>query len=35
VAGGAGLNPGTIVNMLAVAGGLGRWMDALGIALVT
>jgi site-specific recombinase XerD len=27
-----GYTPGTIVNMLAMAGGLGRWMDARGIA---
>jgi integrase/recombinase XerD len=27
-----GYTPGTIVNMLAMAGGLGRWMDACGIA---
>ena len=30
---GRGYTPGTIVNMLAMAGGLGRWMDARGIAL--
>jgi hypothetical protein len=29
---GRGYIPGTIVNMLAVAGGLGRWMDARGLA---
>ena len=29
---GRGYTPGTIVNMLAMAGGLGRWMDARGIA---
>jgi hypothetical protein len=28
-------NPGTIVNMLAMAGGLGRWTDARGSASVT
>jgi integrase/recombinase XerD len=28
---GQGYTPGTIVNMLAMAGGLGRWMDARGI----
>jgi len=28
---GRGYTPGTIVNMLAMAGGLGRWMDARGI----
>jgi hypothetical protein len=28
---GQGYTPGTIVNMLAMAGGLGRWMDACGI----
>ena len=27
-----GYTPGTIVNMLAMAGSLGRWMDARGIA---
>ena len=27
-----GYTPGTIVNMLAMAGGLGRWMDVRGIA---
>jgi integrase len=31
LAGRAGYTPGTIVNMLAMAGGLGRWMDARGI----
>ncbi len=30
---GRGYTPGTIVGMLAMAGGLGRWMDACGIAL--
>ena len=29
---GRGYTPGTIVNMLAMAGVLGRWMDARGIA---
>ncbi len=29
---GRGYTPGTIVGMLAMAGGLGRWMDARGIA---
>ena len=29
---GRGYTAGTIVNMLAMAGGLGRWMDACGIA---
>jgi site-specific recombinase XerD len=29
---GRGYTPGTIVNMLAMAGGLGRWMDARGLA---
>jgi site-specific recombinase XerD len=29
---GRGYTAGTIVNMLAMAGGLGRWMDARGIA---
>jgi hypothetical protein len=29
---GRGYTPGTIVNMLAMAGGLGRWLDACGIA---
>jgi hypothetical protein len=29
---GRGYTPGTIVNMLAMAGGLGRWMDARCIA---
>ncbi len=29
---GRGYTPGTTVNMLAMAGGLGRWMDARGIA---
>jgi hypothetical protein len=29
---GRGYTPGTIVNMLAMAGGLGRWMDARGVA---
>ena len=29
---GAGYAPGTIVGMLAMAGGLGRWMDARGLA---
>jgi hypothetical protein len=29
---GWGYTPGTIVSMLAMAGGLGRWMDARGIA---
>ena len=29
---GRGYTPGTIVGMLAVAGGLGRWMDARGLA---
>lgn len=33
LAGGAGYTEGTVVNMLAMAGGLGRWMDARGIAL--
>ena len=28
---GRGYTPGTIVNMLAVAGGLGRWMEAGGV----
>ena len=28
---GRGYTPGTIVNMLAMAGGLGRWMDARGL----
>jgi hypothetical protein len=32
LAGGAGYAPGTIVGMLAMAGGLGRWMDARGLA---
>ena len=30
---GRGYTPGTIVNMLAMAGVLGRWLDARGIAL--
>ena len=30
---GRGYTPGTIVGMLAMAGGLGRWMHARGIAL--
>jgi hypothetical protein len=29
---GRGYTPGTIINMLAMAGVLGRWMDARGIA---
>jgi hypothetical protein len=29
---GRGYTPGTTVGMLAMAGGLGRWMDARGIA---
>jgi hypothetical protein len=29
---GRGYTPGTVVNMLAMAGGLGRWMDARGLA---
>ena len=29
---GRGYTPGTIVNMLAMAGDLGRWMDARGVA---
>jgi site-specific recombinase XerD len=29
---GRGYSPGTVVNMLAMAGGLGRWMDARGLA---
>ena len=29
---GRGYTAGTIVNMLAMAGGLGRWMDACGLA---
>jgi site-specific recombinase XerD len=28
---GRGYTPGTVVNMLAMAGGLGRWMDARGL----
>jgi len=29
---GRGYTPGTIVSMLAMAGGLGRWLDASGLA---
>ena len=29
---GRGYTPGTVVNMLAMAGSLGRWMDARGVA---
>ena len=27
-----GYSPGTVIGLLAMAGGLGRWMDARGIA---
>jgi hypothetical protein len=32
VVGGAWLSPGTVINMLAMAGDLGRWMDACDVA---